>query len=191
MQTKNVLNGQVISTRKKEIETLAKQIVETITSQVYYADENDANGNAVALPKNPLITFALLRSLQAAAEQACKLVTEDAINEALRVDKENGNKPIYPGAAEGMDFTFGGERFRLMIHNEYDYGAQTIAGDNGTRRDDPNAALWRAETAVVAERKEKNKVSTKRLAALEATLRQDHPRMQPIETTVSISLRNK
>lgn len=181
----------VISTTKQGIETLAKTLVEQVmNTPIYPNDEDPSDPEAVYAPTNELTRFAILRALQEAAKIATTMVTEDAINEALRVDKEHNNKPIYPGAAEGQDFVYLGDRFRLMIHNEYPYGDQTVTDDAGKQRPDPNSLLWAAEQKVIERRKEDGKLSTKKLAAWEAQLRADHPRMKPTETTVSISLRN-
>lgn len=158
-----------VGTTKAEVEALAQVILNAVQDD------------------NAILRFGFLRSLQEACTTATKLATEAAINEALSNNEDGFSR--YPGAADGKDFKVGTDTFRVTIKNEYPYGEQTIPGDNGKRRDDPNAALWRAEMAVIERRKEDGKLSTKKIAAYEAQLRADHPRMQPTETTVSISLR--
>lgn len=158
-----------VGTTKAEVEALAQVILNAVQDE------------------NPILRFGFLRSLEEACTTATKLVTEDAINEALAKNPDGLSK--YPGAADGKDFLVGSDKYRVTIKNEYPYGEQTIPGDNGKRRDDPNAMLWRAEMAVIEKRKEDGKLSTKKLAAYEAQLRADHPRMMPNKTTLSISLR--
>lgn len=180
----------VFSTNKKGIETLANELVRSINENAVFYQILENSGDSpksLHVEKNSLNTFAALRSLQEAVTLATKLVTEAAINEALSNDKEGFSR--YPGAADGKDFIVNGDIFRVTIKNEYPYGEQTIVSQDGSRRDDPTAALWRAEKAVVEKRKEDGKLSTKKIAAFEAQLRAEHPRMKPSETTISIALR--
>lgn len=173
--TINPTGAICVDTTPQGIEELKQRIVLSLTGWL---------GDGTAL--TPLTRWAIARAIQEAATQACKALSDEAINEALRYDPET-KRPAYPDAAAGKHFLVAGTKFRLQIKNQYNYDEQLIDG-----KPDPESLRHRSLVAEKEALADKSKLLTKQINTCEETIKFNHPNMKPTnESTITISYMQK
>lgn len=118
----------------------------------------------------PLERYAIASQLAKAATEAAKQLSNDGIEFAL--DGNNGCQPL---AGEGKQFAHNGKIYQIQFVNDYNYN-----------QGDEHGKQWCNIVSQIDELESRKKALTKNKKGIEAIILDEHPRLQPVSTTICL-----
>lgn len=118
----------------------------------------------------PLERYAIASQLVKAAAEAAKQLSNDGIDFAL--DSANNCQPL---AGEGKQFTHNGKIYQVQFVNDYNYN-----------QGDEHGKQWCNVVSQIEDLEARKKALTKNKKGIEAIILDEHPRLQPVKTTISL-----
>ena len=149
-------------------------MLQNLTAEVLnFTQENLTNEIIMSLSipaLTPLERYAIASQLAKAATEAAKQLSNDGIEFAL--DAANGCQPM---AGEGRQFVHNGHTYQIQFVNDYNYN-----------QGDEHGKQWCNIVNQIYDLEDRKKALTKNKKGIEAIILNEHPRLQPVKTTICL-----